>query len=389
VQKHTNPLTRLQSRADDTPDATIINPAKVSAQISSEICGQCHTEFDPVDEKQFYTHGLPYRAGGNLQASHRIFRYAEITRNENDSENAMFCRTHGFWDDGTIRSGGDEYLGLLESPCYQRGTGTRQLSCLSCHQMHGSDPNDQLKETMSGNEACLQCHDQFRKRLEQHTHHPPSSAGSLCYNCHMPHTTYALFTAMRSHRIVVPKVVVGKLSGRPNACNLCHLDQTLDWTAKQLNRWYDTPIGKEAGHTVGHDDDIPASVRWVLSGDAAQRLIVAWHMGWEPALKVSGDRWQSPLLSELLIDPYSVVRHVAHRSLRSHPDFKDFEYDFIAPPAQRRETRDRAIAIWNGVVHRSPVQQLDAVFDVDGKLKLGVVKKLMEQRDEREVFLPE
>ena len=27
-------------------------------------------------------------------------------------------------------------------------------------------------------------------------------------------------------------------TGRPNACNLCHLDKTLGWTAQYLEQWY-------------------------------------------------------------------------------------------------------------------------------------------------------
>ncbi|GIT38390.1 MAG: hypothetical protein Ct9H300mP7_3110 [Verrucomicrobiota bacterium] len=36
----------------------------------------------------------------------------------------------------------------------------------------------------------------------------------------------------------------------------------------------------------------------LLKGDAGQRAIAAWHMGWEPARKVSGGNWQGPWLSE-------------------------------------------------------------------------------------------
>ena len=50
---------------------------------------------------------------------------------------------------GTCRVGGDEYLGLLASPCHRNG----ELACLSCHSMHSSDPNDQLAESRDGNEA--------------------------------------------------------------------------------------------------------------------------------------------------------------------------------------------------------------------------------------------
>ena len=45
-------------------------------------------------------------------------------------------------------------------------------------------------------------------------------------------------------------------------------------------------------------------------------------------------------LAELLDDPYSAVRFVAHRSLRTLPGFGNYDYDFLAPPAERRQHRD-------------------------------------------------
>ena len=47
----------------------------------------------------------------------------------------------------------------------------------------------------------------------------------------MTATTYGLVKAIRSHLIDSPTVESSLTTGRPNACNLCHLDRTLDWTA--------------------------------------------------------------------------------------------------------------------------------------------------------------
>ena len=74
-----------------------------------------------------------------------------------------------------------------------------------------------------------------------HTRHGADSAGSSCYNCHMPYTTYGLLKTIRSHTIGSPTVKESVESGRPNACNLCHLDKTLAWTGDALARWYGTP----------------------------------------------------------------------------------------------------------------------------------------------------
>src|SRR5262249_13931342 len=150
-----------------------------------------------------------------------------------------------FWADGMIRVSGREYNGLLDSPCFKDARDEqRMMSCSSCHTMHKTpeDPRSieawadthQISKGMSGNEACLQCHETLRTTLTSHTKHQADSAGSSCYNCHMPYTSYGLLRALRSHQISSPTVAVTVRSGRPNACNLCHLDKTLAWTAQYL-----------------------------------------------------------------------------------------------------------------------------------------------------------
>ena len=135
---------------------------------------------------------------------------------------------------------------------------------------------DQLSPKMESDQACLQCHKEMAARLTSHTHHEADSSGSRCYNCHMPHTTFGLLRAMRSHQVSSPNVRESVDYGRPNACNLCHLDQTLSWTANKLHAWYQQPVPELS------DDDktISAAVQWLVKGDAGQRALLAWGMGW-------------------------------------------------------------------------------------------------------------
>ena len=164
-------------------------------------------------------------------------------------------------------------------------------------------------------------------------------------NCHMPHTTYGLFSAIRSHRIDNPSVQVSVESGRPNACNLCHLDRTLEWSSRYLNEWYGQPL-------VELDQDersIAASILWMLKGDAAQRTILAWHLGWEAAREASGGAWMAPYLAHLLTDPYSATRQVAYRALIGLPGFQAFDYDYLAPRSELTRKATEATERWLGL----------------------------------------
>jgi hypothetical protein len=183
-------------------------------------------------------------------------------------------RSSYFWPDGMVRVTGREYNGLIESPCYQRG----EPSCLSCHEMHPDDRssssleewrNDQLKAELPGDRACLKCHADFADRIAEHTHHAVDSSGSNCLNCHMPHTTYGLLKTIRSHQIDSPSVGAALSIGRPTACNHCHLDRSLGWTAEHLKSWYSHDIPELTETQLNRS----AAVHDLLTGDAAQRVV--------------------------------------------------------------------------------------------------------------------
>jgi Zn-finger protein len=220
-----------------------------------------------------------------------------------------------FWPDGTVRVGGREYNAMVLSACYLRGEGERKLTCMSCHSMHQSDPDDQLRrrlrseaekseereKNMSVQDACISCH----KMPANHSHHDKVE----CVSCHMPKTSYALRYAIRSHRIESPAVS----SAKPNACNLCHLNESVSWAAREMTRLWGAPIADVA-------DSIPASAYGLLMADAAERVIWADAFGDAQAIAASGTDWERALLDTATQkDPYAVIRFIAKRSAVKYP----------------------------------------------------------------------
>jgi nitrate/TMAO reductase-like tetraheme cytochrome c subunit len=401
VRANRNPLRRYGLHFDARGDTTTVEPTRLPPKVSSQTCGQCHgiwEFYDATGERQANWDGLPFRPGDEL-ATTRFF--AQPTVNADSpamktllADDAGFIRD-SFWADGKVRVSGREYNGLVESPCFKNATDeARTLSCFSCHTLHkpASDArpmkewaNDQLTSGKEGNEACLSCHEPYRAKLTEHTRHAADSEGSSCYNCHMPYTTYGLLKTMRSHTISSPSVAESATVGRPNACNLCHLDKTLAWTSDALERWYGTPpvpLGPE-------DQSVAASLVWMLKGDAGHRVIAAQTYGWPPAQRASGTDWMAPFLSELLDDPYDAVRFIASRSLRTLPPFARFEYDFIAPASQRRQAQLRSMTTWDRA--RPPGKPSDAhlLFTSNGTVDVEAVLRLLKQRDNRRVLLRE
>ncbi len=375
----------------------IVNPEKLSHRRSSQVCGQCHSVFTFQDQKElvhWVNHGFSYRPGEDLTDSRFLIRYHQ-------SREAPQMKTYlkaqprflesVFWSDGMVRTAGREYSGLLESGCYQKG----QMSCLSCHRLHKTreDPrslrswaNDQLQPGMDTNQACLQCHPSFQAVLENHTHHRPGSSGSECYNCHMPPTAYALLKAIRSHQISSPTVTTSLKTGRPNACNQCHLDKPLLWTAEYLQKWYGIPKPKLSKE----EKTFAASVLWTLKGDAGQRALMAWSLGWEPARAASGSVWMAPFLAQLLEDPYDAVRFIAYRSLRSLPEFQDFQYDFVDSPGRRAVAHRTALETWRRAGHKHRSANGSAVlFDTRGNLRRDLFDRLLSQRNDYPLGLAE
>ncbi|MEO6596723.1 MAG: cytochrome c3 family protein [Planctomycetota bacterium] len=391
-----NPLRRYIQRFEGR-DATIVNPGTLPPARSAEVCGHCHS-VSILREQHFEAwreRGSPFVPGQDLQTTHLVIgtldRDAPELRRELAKNPNFFSSS--FWSDGQVRLSGREFSGLRRSPCYTHGDVKRQMDCTSCHTMHtadGSSPaawcDDQLGEGKRGNSACTQCHSEYAQpaALALHSHHAPESSGSRCYDCHMSHTSVGLLKASRNHAITNPSVRSELETGRPNACNQCHLDRTLAWTAEQLaTKW-----GIESPALDDEQRTVAASVRWLLTGDAGQRLLAAWSFGWSEAQAASGTDWMAPYLARLLDDPYYAVRFNAQRSLRSLPGEHAslIGYDFLAAAEPARVFGERVQAEW-ALGYRGPARPA-LLLDKSG-LQAAAFQRLYARRDNRPVYLAE
>jgi formate-dependent nitrite reductase cytochrome c552 subunit len=392
VLANQNPARRYAMRDEKQIDDTIVLPTRLSPKLQSHVCGQCHgIYFDQVLD----AHNA-YEPGQDVTAERELVRFGK-----NPIREAEMAEKMGpdylpglFWSDGMVRVSGREFNGLVESPCATHGDESRGvMSCLSCHSshQHGDDPrplktwaDDQLKPGMRGNQACTQCHESFaqEKELIAHTHHAADSSGSLCFNCHMPFTTYGLVKALRSHTIQSPDIQANIETGRPSACNQCHLDRTTEWAGNQLNRWY----GHEIPSYTEEHRAVSTIVAMALRGDAGQRALAAWNLGWQEALEASGNDWQTPHLAPLLNDRYLAVRFVAERSLRRLPGLESLEYDFLGPNEQRTETVATALKIWS---RQRPKDSRPTLLIDENGLQQERFDAMISRRDDRDMSLLE
>lgn len=375
VERWRSPLARYVQHLSGAPDATIVQPGRLDHRRASEVCGQCHSVSAYHDEAAWLRRGDEFRPGEDLGAMRRLVRHpvraAQPWLDALLDEDPEYLAGR-MWPDGHVRVTGREHSGLMESACYQRG----ELSCLSCHSMHGAPPDDQLAPAGAGDGACAGCH--AGEVGPGHTRHAEGSVS--CHDCHMPRTTYGLLKAVRSHVIDSPDVVTTLAVGRPDACSLCHVDRPLAWTAGHLSRW----TGDEAPALPEEDREVAAAVLWALRGDAGQRALAADALGRPAAQAVAGAGWQAPVLAHLLQDPYDAVRQVAARSLAGLPGFEGVEIDPLAPAGARAEAAARVLERWGP-------QPPDAARLVgpDGLHDAAALARIAAARDDRPIDLKE
>ena len=335
VRAMQNPLTRYRAHAGAKPELSLVNPKTLTSERASQVCGRCHSYFFPKHEAEWWQDGFAnsYAPGQDLTAAQLLLSPDVLAAP--DAPQLQANADSLFYRDGTIRVGGREYNGLVRSPCYERGHGQKQLSCLSCHSLHQGAPDDQLDPEKLGNRACTRCHAAKASNVAAHTHHAESSPGSLCYNCHMPHISYALLGAIRSHRVDSPSFDQ-RTRDRPNACNLCHLEQSEAWAAAQTSTWY----GPKPSFVLERAPvPTPAGAVFALAGDAAVRAITAAALGRHQSSN-DAPALRQQLLTELARDDYAAVRAIAERSRQALPKTSSAAALSAAAVAQLVAARD-------------------------------------------------
>ena len=391
-----NPIARYATHVGRSSAHGIVNPAKLDHKRSSQVCGQCHGILLPKTpelDEQINDAGIRFRPGDDLEETWYAFGSGAPMPDSVREYTEKIPRYYAdrFWSDGMARVSGREYSGLAASPCFQEG----EMSCLSCHDLHqdGHDnrtskewANDQLHVNRLSDAACTQCHEELKQAeaAAKHSRHGALSGGARCQNCHMPHTTYGLLKAIRSHQITSPSVMDTYQHGRMNACNNCHVDKTLEWTAVKLREWF----GHEIPELTRDEKAISATVLAAIRGDAGQRALAAWSLGWDEARKASGSDWMAPVLAQLLDDPYYAVRFIAHRSLRTLPGLEHIEYDFMGDERHLADASRMAYQSWRLRAKDTPANP-ELLILKNGELDHDNFSRLLQQRDDSLIELRE
>jgi len=391
-----NPVRRFRYHLSQEADRTVVNPVGIDPEIASHACAQCHSIWIETASsmREWLIAGDPFRPGQDLRRFRSFLSMTDTNQVASLSRRMPEYQQQWFWPDGVLRVTGREFTGMMESPCFKTEDKQRRMTCFNCHQMHPQESTpeararwakDQLKHDPATIQDCLQCHADIESRLEAHTHHATGSAGSLCANCHQPHTTYGLMTAIRSHQITSP-TIRPSAGSRPNACNQCHLNKSLAWTAERLREWYDIatpPLAESLSDTA-------ASVIWMLQGDAVQRAIAAWTLGWSEARSASGDDWMPPHLIELMQDPYDTVRWMAWSSLRSiNSEYAELDFDFVGPASERTAKIEQARSIWARSQDNRGESRPHLLLDSDNRILRDRFDAMLQLRNNTPITLQE
>jgi predicted CXXCH cytochrome family protein len=373
VARNASRLRRWTLDITGVADLTIVDPARLDAKRSTQICGQCHGQRVPKSVAQvprWIGSGPEYRAGGDLsQFVAPVFRDSAPPQGA-----AADLFSQRFWNDGTPRLTAYEYQGLLLSRCYRE---SGKLSCESCHSMHTGDVDGMLVEKNRGNAPCARCHEHLVREVSAHSHHATGSVGSLCYNCHMPNVVYGVMGIRRSHRIEVPDASANARDARPNACSNCHNDKSPQWVVEQEMALWKHRSDASVARGDGADPaiaDLPATL---LAGDPVQKAIAAYHLG-SAATGIGAIRraLAVPYLLQALDDDYPAVRRFARASLidlerrlsaegiELHMAALLESFDFTASSAQRRQQLPALGQAWLAVdKSRLPAPTPDSGLD--------------------------
>lgn len=260
--EHLAAKTSVWARIGFQTENKILNPSDLSSDASMMICAQCHrgASDDSIELTRLGDAGYV----GDFAHAHR--------RNDSDAER--------FWANGAHKFSGGEYQSVLRSVCYAQskagggGIAGEKINCANCHSPHGKD--DELAAEKSFDRNCVQCHAQFTDdaAIAEHTRHPLDSEASRCASCHQPEIVRAKTGFVRTHEISVPNPLLTAEKQIPNACNLCHADQSVNWAiaeSKKLwaNRFRDAKISND------RQFDRSEAVRALLTGDAFARALAA------------------------------------------------------------------------------------------------------------------
>ncbi|MDX1698546.1 MAG: tetratricopeptide repeat protein, partial [Thiohalobacterales bacterium] len=284
-----------------------------------EMCARCHARRSPISRD--YVHG-------DALLDHYLPRRLD---------EGMY---HA---DGQIDDEVYVYGSFLQSRMYHAG-----VTCSDCHEPHS------LELRAPGNGVCLTCHAAAKYESDAHHFHKPGSPGGSCAECHMPPKTYMVVDPRHDHSMRIPRPDLSVTLGTPNACNNCHADQTAEWAAAQVGKWYgkapqgyqryagvlaaarnEEPTAGPALADLAEDVDAPGIARATALaglgpylGPATIDAVAEGLAGDDPAMRVAALQAlesaplniRAAMAVPALEDPVRAVRIEAARILAALPD---------------------------------------------------------------------
>jgi hypothetical protein len=144
----------------------------------------------------------------------------------------------------------------------------------------------------------------------------------------MASIVYGVMSAHRTHDITIPRPDETVRFDKPNACNQCHLDWSVNRAIAASQRLWPNAFAKSKPGDERFDE--PEGQRALFAGDAITRALTAAAM--TPANDVN-----APLLLEAMQDRYPIVRYFAANALAAqHPAMS--KPDYLASPEKRNAT---------------------------------------------------
>ena len=286
------------------------NPGQMEA-----LCAPCHAKMSPIT------------AGG--QPGEPFFDHYDLTAFED----------RDFYPDGRDLGENYTYTHWLANPCRASG----KLECMHCHTSSGRYRFTEAE----ANQACLPCHQERVAGATAHTHHPEGSPGNRCVSCHMPKTEFArMWRTDHSMRPPTPAATMAFKS--PNACNVCHTNETAAWSDSWVRRWhaddYQAPVLQRAGWIQaarqGRWDKLPEILEYL--GEPQREEVLAVSLA--RLLANCPSNSVVPALARSLKDPSPWVRASAANTLGARWEPSLLEPLLAATRDSSRLVRVRAAA---------------------------------------------
>ena len=271
---------------------------------------------------------------------------AQIVNRSAVNVNFICARCHSggrpMYANGTHTWNSTEFTQASNGHCYHPDKaaekGMEILTCVSCHDPHKKTGAKWSRTPRQDDQSCIRCHQQFNTPEKQtaHTHHAPDTEGSRCMNCHMPRYTEGLQDMIRTHRIQSPVAEQLVKQNQVNACNLCHLDKSINWTVQHVREWYPGrhEFVDELMTKYYSDRNAPIAPGWIKNRHAATRLA-----GADAAARRMPGKYLDLLLDLLIVDNHTINRQFIQRRLLESLgiDLKAEGYQFYQGIEERRK----------------------------------------------------